>query len=75
MTDALDMLPDRPRKGRGAVSNQSGRYEALQRVAVDDGWSEQERERQEPLRTLVHEDRSRGIGKCTRDRARTGNLC
>jgi len=34
----VDSLPDRPKKGRGAVSNASGRFEAHQRVAVDDGW-------------------------------------
>ncbi len=34
-----ETLPDRPRKGRGAVSNRSGRYEAEDRIAVDDGWS------------------------------------
>ena len=33
-----DTLPDRPRKGRGAVSNRAGRYEATESVAVDDGW-------------------------------------
>jgi DNA repair photolyase len=33
-----DELPDQPRKGRGAVSNRAGRYEAHGRVAVDDGW-------------------------------------
>ena len=27
-----------PRKGRGAASNDSGRFEAEQRVAFDDGW-------------------------------------
>jgi len=34
----VDVLPDRARKGRGAVSNPSGRYEMYQRVAVADGW-------------------------------------
>jgi len=34
----VDMLPDRARKGRGAVSNPSGRHEMYQRVAVADGW-------------------------------------
>jgi DNA repair photolyase len=29
-----------PRKGRGAVTNRSGRYEARQRVQVDDGWAQ-----------------------------------
>jgi hypothetical protein len=31
-------LPERPRKGRSAVSNQSGRCEACVRFAIDDGW-------------------------------------
>jgi len=34
----VDILPDRARKGRGAVSNRTGRYEAHQRLAVADGW-------------------------------------
>ncbi len=34
-----EALPDRPRKGRGAVSNRSGRYESEDRITVDDGWS------------------------------------
>ncbi len=35
----VQSLPDRPRKGRGAVSNRSGRYEAYATESVDDGWS------------------------------------
>jgi DNA repair photolyase len=31
-------IPPIPRKGRGAVGNTSGRYEAQQRDAFDDGW-------------------------------------
>ena len=35
----MDMpAPVRPRKGRGAASNESGRFEAERRVAFDDGW-------------------------------------
>lgn len=34
----VDSLPERARKGRGAVTNRSGRFEAETRVAVDDGW-------------------------------------
>jgi DNA repair photolyase len=34
----VDLIPDKPRKGRGAVSNASGRYEPFTRVAIDDGW-------------------------------------
>ena len=28
-----------PRKGRGAASNASGRFEREERIAFDDGWS------------------------------------
>ena len=34
----VETVPNRPQKGRGAVSNRSGRYEALERVAAFDGW-------------------------------------
>ena len=34
----VDVLPDRPRKGRGAVGNPTGRYETEVRAATDDGW-------------------------------------
>src|SRR5690554_4151286 len=34
----VDLIPQRPKKGRGAVSNASGRYEPFSRVAIDDGW-------------------------------------
>jgi DNA repair photolyase len=41
-TSGMDILPDlpgaRPLKGRGAVSNATGRHEREQRVRVDDGW-------------------------------------
>ncbi len=36
----VDLIPDRPKKGRGAVSNASGRYEPFTRVAIDDGWND-----------------------------------
>src|SRR3546814_8464741 len=36
----VDLIPERPKKGRGAVSNASGRYEPFTRVAIDDGWGE-----------------------------------
>ena len=36
LSDALK--PDLAVKGRGAVSNRTGRFEAQERVAVDDGW-------------------------------------
>lgn len=34
----LTPIPDRARKGRGAVGNPTGRYERLTRQAVADGW-------------------------------------
>ena len=33
------MQPDLHRKGRGAISNRSGRFESLAVEAVDDGWA------------------------------------
>ncbi|MHA1152544.1 MAG: PA0069 family radical SAM protein [Alphaproteobacteria bacterium] len=36
----VDPLPDRPRKGRGAIGNPSGRYEPRTRQLIDDGWAE-----------------------------------
>lgn len=49
----------RPR-GRGAVSNRSGRFEALARLAVDDGWDPPEEE-PPPLRTEVAVDATRTV--------------
>ncbi len=58
------MSEDRPtldaRKGRGAVSNPSGRYEGLERVALDDGWNNLDAE-PPPLRTTVTPDKSRTV--------------
>jgi DNA repair photolyase len=34
-----EALRERPRKGRGALSNRAGRFEALATVRVDDGWA------------------------------------
>jgi DNA repair photolyase len=47
------------RRGRGAVSNASGRYEPLARVAFDDGW--QSLEELPPFKTYVQEERARKI--------------
>jgi DNA repair photolyase len=47
------------RRGRGAVSNTSGRYEPLARVAFDDGW--QSLEELPPFKTYVQEERARKI--------------
>lgn len=72
----VDELPDVPRKGRGAISNRSGRYERETRVAVDDGWETWANKDganrngadedgadgdAPPLRTTLHVDTSRSI--------------
>src|SRR5580693_5922416 len=47
------------RRGRGAVSNVTGRFEPLARVAFDDGW--QGLEELPPFRTTVTADATRKI--------------
>lgn len=47
------------RRGRGTISNASGRYEAQARVAFDDGW--QSLDELPPFKTTLHEDRARTI--------------
>ena len=46
-------------KGRGAVSNQDGRFERLTREAVDDGWCDDVD--LPPLRTQVLPDTARKV--------------
>ena len=48
------------RKGRGAASNRSGRYERHRREAFDDGWGTIDEE-EAPLRTEVRPDASRTV--------------
>ena len=67
----VESLPERARKGRGAVTNRSGRFEAETRVAVDDGWGTAlpvgaetggaEEEVPPPLPTTLMPDSSREI--------------
>ncbi len=57
----VETLPDQPRKGRGAISNESGRFEPHGRVAVDDGWALDAEEDLPPLRTSVGHDSSRSV--------------
>ncbi len=57
----VDILPDRAHKGRGAVSNQVGRFEAQARVAVDDGWEPDPEDELPTLRTHVARDATRTI--------------
>ena len=58
---AMDWTPPhRPHKGRAAVSSRTARYEALQRIAFDDGWDGDD-EAAPPLRTVVGIDKARRI--------------
>lgn len=52
--------PQAPRKGRGAQTNASGRYEALAREAFDDGWDLHE-EAPQRLETIVGLETARSI--------------
>ena len=62
MTTVLDISADPRRlRGRGAVSNASGRYEREARVLFDDGWSESPDEGPPPLKTEVIIDTTRTI--------------
>ncbi len=47
------------RRGRGALSNASGRFEAAERVEADDGW--ESLATLPAFRTVVHEERARSI--------------
>jgi DNA repair photolyase len=59
-TGLMDSAIDRERRrGRGAQSNTSGRYEPVARVAFDDGW--QSLEELPPFRTEVQIDATRKI--------------
>ncbi|MBL8552033.1 MAG: PA0069 family radical SAM protein [Hyphomonadaceae bacterium] len=53
-------MPPPPRKGRGAQTNVSGRYEPVSREAFDDGWSQTDPE-PPPLATEVREETARTI--------------
>ena len=59
------LVPNTPRKGRGAVSNATGRYETEQRHRVDDGWgtawAAEEWESRESLRTTLTKDTTKVI--------------
>jgi hypothetical protein len=61
MTTVLDITADPKRlRGRGAVSNASGRYEKESRVLVDDGWNGEDDE-ELSLKTEILRDSSRTI--------------
>ena len=62
MHDPDGKLPDLLRKGRGVLSNESGRYEATTRNLVDDGWMESRLDDDlPPLCTSVTEDHSKEV--------------
>ena len=56
----MDAIPSRPRKGRGAVGNATGRFEQEVRVATDDGWGSADEE-PVPLDTSFTKDTARTI--------------
>lgn len=58
-TDADVAVEHERRRGRGAQSNSSGRYEPLARITFDDGW--QSFEELPPLKTSVTVDSTRRI--------------
>ena len=55
----MKLLPDTPRKGRGAVSNRTNRYERYTEHRVDDGWLIGDDP--PPLRTTLIRDASKTI--------------
>lgn len=58
----METLPNQPRKGRGAVTNRTNRYEQFVAEAVDDGWENPESEDEAPpLRTTLIRDTSKTI--------------
>ncbi len=57
----VDIIPDRARKGRGAVSNRSGRFEPLAGVRIDDGWHTGDDPAAEKLRTTVTDEHPKKI--------------
>jgi DNA repair photolyase len=64
----VDIIPDKARKGRGAIGNPDGRFEPRQRVTIDDGWApqmgdegEHEDDLAPPVRTTVTVDATRTI--------------
>ena len=63
MIGGMDMpASPQPRKGRGAASNASGRFESEERVAFDDGWSVPGAEPEPmPLDTVLSVDATRTI--------------
>jgi DNA repair photolyase len=55
----LERLPDEKIKGRGAVTNVTGRFEGYEKIRIHDGWDYAEDEA--PLVTSLIEDKTRTI--------------
>ncbi len=56
-----EAIAERPKKGRGAVGNPKPRFDAEERLTVDDGWGSADPEELPPLRTSVSPDSSRKV--------------
>lgn len=54
-------IDERAQRGRGAVSNRSGRFEATRKTRFDDGWDEREAEETTAFKTDITVERSRSI--------------
>lgn len=54
-------MRDGPIKGRGAVSNEAGRFLPTRSEVVDDGWGIDPRDQAPPLETVVLPDRTRTL--------------
>jgi DNA repair photolyase len=57
----VDIVPDLARKGRGAVSNRTGRFEPTTSSKIDDGWDTAVLLADEPLRTTVTNEHPKSI--------------
>ena len=57
----VDIVPDLARKGRGAVSNRTGRFEPTTSSKIDDGWDTAALLADEPLRTTVTNEHPQSI--------------
>lgn len=57
----VDILPDQAKKGRGAVSNRSGRFEPVASVRTCDGWATAEELAREKIRTTVTDEHPKTI--------------
>jgi len=56
-----DIIPDAALKGRGAVSNASGRFERHARLHIDDGWQHACEAAAPKLRTTVTDERPKAV--------------